>query len=307
MGSEMKTCPDCNTENTINAKFCTACGIKLEESIHPVELIQPIIPAQVQIVGQAVLSEKIPELKVRTHVLFFAYCESIWDLLKNSFRRKHLADRLKSEKILKAKSDSVDQALSVGAEALPEPKISKLILIKACIERAISGIHSKLQAIKSVRFNRSKKESVEEVGLVTAAESKGESDSSKIKRIMIVAGVAGITAVAASVGISWFINVAPQPPSVATKESSTAIDKPQNATQTFVPSPATVPAKELVQSKSTDIASAGPNVMTQSNAPFNSSVNQSTDAAQPIKKKQSTNQQDINRKRLLELKRQLGQ
>lgn len=303
----MKICPECNTENTINAKFCTSCGTKLQENVNPLELIKPLSRTQIQMVDQAVAFEKIPALKIRTHVLFFAYCESIWDLLKNSFKRKPLAKTLKSEKIVQVKSDSVVQVLSVDTETLTEPKISKLILIKAYFERAKFIIHCKLQAIKNLPIRRSKKEPVEEADLVIEAESKVDSDGSKIKRILMVAGVAGITAVVASIGISWFMNDTSQNISVATKVSPSAIDAPQNTTQTLITSPAAVPATEPVKSKSTDSALAGPNFETQSSSSFNSSTNQSTDVSQPVKKKQSTNQQDINRKRLLELKRQLGQ
>ena len=307
MSAAMKTCPDCNTENTINAKFCTACGTKLEENSNPLELIEPLSSTPIQIVDQVLVSEKIPGLKIRTHVLFFAYCESIWDLLRNFLVRKPEANTRKSEKISQLKSDSLLQVLNVDSETLQEPKISKLIWIKAYYERVQTLVRNKLQRIKNLRFKKTKTNPVEVADSVMALESAGESDGSKVKRILIVAGVAGITAVAASVGISWFMNDASQNVSAATKVSSPTIVAPQNPAQPVIPSPVISPATEAVQSKPTVTATPSPNVGIQSSAPSNSLANQPADTVQPVIKKQTTNQQDVNRKRLLELKRQLGQ
>lgn len=303
----MKTCPECNTENTINAKFCTACGTKLEDSVDLVGSIEPLGSTRSQMLDKILVSEKIPDLKIRTHVLLFAYCESIWELLKNCFMQKPMANIIKSEKIVQDKSDSVVQVLNVDSEIQPELKISKLILIKAYFDRARFVIRSKLQAIKSLRFIKTKEKNAAEVDLFIAAESETKSNGSNFKRILMVAGVAGITAVGASIGISWFINEKSQSVSVTTKLSPPAIDALQKPTQQFVPSPSAIPATEAVQSQSMDSASTSKYLGTQISPPSNSLANQPADASQPVKRKQSTNQQDINRKRLLELKRQLGQ
>lgn len=284
----MKTCPNCNTGNMVEAKFCKQCRHRFE-----------------------------PETAVNEDVVECPQCNAGNPTNKKfcgacGFNLRGEAGQTKA---------SIDEPVDNGLEPMPVtvsipgaaeipkvtiktykpplPKVDKSLVVKAYIIRINTAMRSTLVRIARLvkRKPKQQEESVEPV-----------SERSKIKRILVVACVAGATAVAASFGISWLMN------DVAAIEAAQLVPAPVKRVQsppedTTQPAP-TAPIPEVVTPSpiavSPTTSSANERVVINSN-PTTAVEPTNINAAQPVKKKASSNQQDINRQRLLELKRQLGQ
>lgn len=283
----MKTCPDCNTENIEEAKFCKQCR-------HKFELETPV--------NEAVVECPQCHAANSTNKKFCGACG--FNLREEVGQAKvSIEDPVEIGPEPTPVTFSVPDPVETPKQTIkaykpPTPKIDKGLVVKAFFSRIQIALHSRLTRVAQLvqRKPKQEDESFEAV-----------SERSKIKRVLVVACVAGATAVAASFGISWLINGVP------TTEASQVVTAPVKQIQSTpeaAPQPTPPPPMPEVATPSPIAVTTTPsnNERVVSNSTPTASVDQtSISAAQPVKKKASSNQQDINRQRLLELKRQLGQ
>jgi hypothetical protein len=290
MGAFMKICPDCHTENKIETKFCKACR-------HVFEISVPVADNLINCPQCHAPNE--------ANKKFCAACGSSLCISSVELRATPVKP---VEALITPAPEPIPRhapKISTKIDETKAPKISKALVIKACCHSLQTTLSNKLAGLTQLVKRKPKQEQ---------ESFEPDSERSKIKRILIVACVAGATAVAASFTFSWVMSdsqpvetaqivPAPKPP-----VSSPPLADQQSATTQ--PNPIPSPTPTVVQQTSVVtppvIASNSISNTSKSAAPV-ATVDESTATVQPIKKKQTSNQQDLNRQRLLELKRQLGQ
>lgn len=286
----MKICPDCHTENKTEAKFCKSCRHAFETSVPTAENL--IDCPQCHAPNEA--GKK--------------FCASCGYALSVSSVEVKASSIAPVEVLITPATAPLSQPTPTVSPKLDEPKrlkISKALVIKACYCRLQAALSNKLARLAQLAKRKPKQhqESFEP-----------DLERSKIKRILIVACVAGATAVAASFTFSWIMSDS-QPVDTAQTVSSpkiavsspTLVDQQSAATQPNpIPTPIPVEVQQATVVTPPVIAS---NSISNSNksAVAVTAADETTASVQSVKKKQTSNQQDLNRQRLLELKRQLGQ
>lgn len=283
----MKTCPDCNTENKSEAKFCKQCRHAFEIDMPVVEVVE------------------CPQCHA-TNAANKKFCGVCGFNLREEAAQPKVSIEAPADIVLDptpltvSVPDPVQLPKATIKAVKPQPpRIDKTLIVKACYSRIQTALHSKLAHIVQLvkRKPKQQQESFE-----------AESERSKIKRILVVACVAGATAVAASFGISWLMNdVAPTEAAQVAEAPVTQVQSPPEVAPQPVPTP---PVPEVTSPTPIAATPTTPsaNERIVSNNTTTTPVDQiSNSTAQPAKKKQTSVQQDLNRQRLLELKRQLGQ
>lgn len=288
----MKICPDCHTENKIEAKFCKTCRHAFEISVPTAENL--IVCPQCHVPNEA--GKK-----------FCASCGSSLFISTGELKAP-LVNPVEVLTTPKPDLDSITRHTDTISTRLDEPKTPKIsiaLVIKACYGRFQAAVSNKLARLTQLTKRKPKQQQ---------ESFEPDLERSRIKRILIVACVAGATAVAASFTFSWIMSDS-QPVDMAqtvsapkiAASSPTMVDQQSAATQPNLnptPTPvevqqATVVTPPVIASNSISNNSKSASAVTTSD--------ETTASEQPVKKKQTSNQQDLNRQRLLELKRQLGQ
>ena len=280
----MKTCPDCNTENKSEAKFCKQCR-------HAFEIDMPVV--------------ECPQCHA-TNAANKKFCGVCGFNLREEAAQPKVSIEAPADIVLDptpvtvSVPDPVQLSKATIKAVKPQPpRIDKTLVVKTCYSRIQTALHSKLASIAQLakRKPKQQQESLEP-----------ESERSKIKRILVVACVAGATAVAASFAFSWLMTESSTPDAAQTIPAPTI---PAQVQASIVPQASVTPPKtEAVTPTAIIIQPTLPaaNEGAVSNQVVMPPANQTgASNAQSAKKKQTSVQQDLNRQRLLELKRQLGQ
>ena len=288
----MKICPDCHTENKTEAKFCKTCR-------HAFEIY---VPAAEHLID-------CPQCHApnEANKKFCAACGSSLCISTGELK----APPVNPVEVLttpKPDFDSITRHTDTISTRLDEPKtpkISKSLVIKACYGRFQERLSNKLARLAQLAKRKPKQQQ---------ESFEPDLERSKIKRILIVACVAGATAVAASFTFSWMMSDS-QPVDMAQTVSAPkiAVSSPTLVDQqsaAIPPNP--IPTPTPVELQQATVVTPPVIASNSISNTYKSSVavtaaDETTASVQPVKKKQTSNQQDLNRQRLLELKRQLGQ
>ena len=286
----MKICPDCHTENKIEAKFCKSCRHAFETSVPTAENL--IDCPQCHAPNEA--GKK--------------FCASCGYGLSVSSVEVKASSIAPVEVLIAPATAPLSQPTPTVSPKLDEPKrlkISKALVIKACYGRFQAALSNKLARLAQLAKRKPKQQQ---------ESFEPDLERSKIKRILIVACVAGATAVAASFTFSWIMSdsqpvetaqivsapkTAVSSPPLADQQSAATQSNPTSSSTPVVAEQTTVVTPPVIASNSISNASKSAAAVT--------AADETTASVQPVKKKQTSNQQDLNRQRLLELKRQLGQ
>lgn len=280
----MKICPECSTENRSEAKFCKQCrhGFAIE------------VPISEEIIHCAQCHA--------TNAADRKFCGACGSKLLIDPENGNFNSEIANEP--QRELESLPEAVPVSKVTIKDakpilPKVAKALVVKAYCSRIETLLRSKLTRLSQFAKRKAKQpqESLDE-----------ETERLKIKRILVIACVAGGTAVAASFAFSWLMSESPTPETAQIIAAPTipAQVKTQDMPQANVVPPVieTVAPTAIITQPPLPAANDG----AVSNKAVVPPVNQAGDSnEQPVKKKQTSNQQDLNRQRLLELKRQLGQ
>lgn len=296
----MKKCSDCNSEIKDGAKFCGACGkaVGLLPELLP-DCEEPICKS-LQTADGSISLDCCAAPKIKKHILLAAYVQCAWEMLSKKISSNRLSDPKHRETFILRKPEAMDS--HDPCDQTQENNIPSIV----------DRLKAKLDLMKSIT------EEHRNNLLHVVARKKVSSDvschkQSKVSRMLIIATVTGVTAVSASFGLSLFLmndktpafeNRSTQLHQVSTNETSNTTTAVVN--QSVDLQNPSKPIASINQSNSVDTGGASSMVASQPKIQSTNS-NQVDGVDQPMKKKQTSNQQDLNRKRLLELKRQLGQ
>lgn len=286
----MKICPDCHTENKTEAKFCKTCR-------HAFEIYAPTAENLIDCPQCHVPNEAGKK-----------FCASCGFGLSNPSVEVQASSMVPVEALTPPVTVPLHKPTPKVSPKLDEPKtpkISKSLVIKACYGRFQERLSNKLARLAQLAKRKPKQQQ---------ESFEPDLERSKIKRILIVACVAGATAVAASFTFSWMMSDS-QPVDMAQTVSAPkiAVSSPTLVDQqsaAIPPNP--IPTPTPVELQQATVVTPPVIASNSISNTYKSSVavtaaDETTASVQPVKKKQTSNQQDLNRQRLLELKRQLGQ
>lgn len=286
----MKICPDCHTENKTEAKFCKTCR-------HAFEIYAPTAENLID----------CPQCHVPNEAgkKFCASCGYSLSVPSVDVQVSSIAPVEVLDPPVTAPLHKPTPKVSPKLDEPKTPKISKALVIKACYGRFQAALSNKLSRLAQLAKRKPKQQQ---------ESFEPDLERSKIKRILIVACVAGATAVAASFTFSWMMSDS-QPVDMAQTVSAPkiAVSSPTLVDQqsaAIPPNP--IPTPTPVELQQATVVTPPVIASNSISNTYKSSVavtaaDETTASVQPVKKKQTSNQQDLNRQRLLELKRQLGQ
>lgn len=286
----MKICPDCHTENKTEAKFCKTCR-------HAFEIYAPTAENLID----------CPQCHVPNEAgkKFCASCGYSLSVPSVDVQVSSIAPVEVLDPPVTAPLHQPTPKVSPKLDQPKTPKISKSLVIKAYYGRFQERLSNKLARLAQLAKRKPKQQQ---------ESFEPDLERSKIKRILIVACVAGATAVAASFTFSWMMSDS-QPVDMAQTVSAPkiAVSSPTLVDQqsaAIPPNP--IPTPTPVELQQATVVTPPVIASNSISNTYKSSVavtaaDETTASVQPVKKKQTSNQQDLNRQRLLELKRQLGQ
>lgn len=287
---KMKTCPDCGAELKSDAKFCKKCGCNLIES-QDSERQCPKCNA------------RVPHNK--------KFCGACGTSLVNHHEVK--VEKESRDDATDAFSDPVRVVEVVTAKSSdfevldkePEVDVVELVVIT---EHPVAVEVLEESKLFDAKTQQSNEQSDDEAAAKNIEEAYRNElvqcdEPSMVRRYYKPFIAATLTAIVAAFGISWYM-------------ASESIEAPQKATQQPTLPEATpvspqrtevlVPPQQPIQPVPNEV-SVNPIQNTPAPGVATAPTPAAGVSATQTQKKTSQNQQDINRQRLLELKRQLGQ
>ena len=286
---KMKTCPGCGAGLKSDAKFCKSCGCSVSES-HDLEQQCPKCNSPVPLnkkfcgaCGASLINRKEVEIE-----------EETLDVSTNNF-----LSPVDVVEIITTKSSDFEVL-----DKKPEVDVEELVayteqLVNVEVLEESSSFDAKKQQFNEQSDDEAAAKDIEEA---YRNELKRD-ESSMVRRYYKPFIAATLSAIVAAFGISWYMasesieapqNATPQP------TSSEATSASPQRTEVLAPPPQQIKSVPSQGSLNAVQNTPAPEVATSPTPTAGVS------ATQP-QKKSTQNQQDINRQRLLDLKRQLGQ